>query len=169
MHLQSTAPSTAGTLTVSGNWSASARASLPLTMGSAGDHPGDPSHCTCGVERRAEFSALGSLAAVSWPWVPAWGSLEPSRRGGENAQKTRKNGEKMGEIWSKTCEHRKGQEGSTGSVFSEGAQSQDSQSSLLSCQLRLAETEHRLRRLADDVLQLSNRRGQRVPHDHGAD
>ena len=36
-------------------------------------------------------------------------------------------------------------------------------------QLRLAETEHRLRRLADDVLQLSNRRGQRVPHDHGAD
>ena len=24
--------------------------------------PGDPSHCTCGVERRAEFGALGSLA-----------------------------------------------------------------------------------------------------------
>ena len=23
---------------------------------------GDPSHCTCGVERRAELSALGSLA-----------------------------------------------------------------------------------------------------------
>ena len=38
MHLQSTAPSTAGTLTVSGNWSASARASLSVTMGSAGAH-----------------------------------------------------------------------------------------------------------------------------------
>ena len=45
-------------------------------------------------------------AAVSWPWVPAWGSLEPSRRGGENAQKTRKNGEEMGEIRSKRCEGR---------------------------------------------------------------
>ena len=33
MHLQSTAPSTTGTLTVSGNWSSSARASLPMTMG----------------------------------------------------------------------------------------------------------------------------------------
>ena len=38
MHLQSTAPSTAGTLTVSGNWSSSARASLPVTMGGAGAH-----------------------------------------------------------------------------------------------------------------------------------
>ena len=53
--------------------------------------------------RTKEFSPLGPRAAVSWPWVPAWGSLEPSRRGGENAQKTRKNGGKMGEIWSKTC------------------------------------------------------------------
>ena len=35
MHLQSTAPSTAGTLTVSGNWSSSASVSLPVTMGSA--------------------------------------------------------------------------------------------------------------------------------------
>ena len=60
--------------------------------------PGDPSHCTWGVERRAEFSALGPGAAVSWPWVPAWGSLEPSRPGDESAQTTRKNGEKMGEI-----------------------------------------------------------------------
>ena len=32
--------------------------------------------------------------------VPAWGSLEPSRRDGENAQKTGKNGGEMGEIWS---------------------------------------------------------------------
>ena len=38
---------------------------------------------------------------VSWPWVPACGSLEPCRRGGENAQRTGKNGGKMGEIWSK--------------------------------------------------------------------
>ena len=47
---------------------------------------------------------LVPLPAVSWPWVPAWGSLEPPRRDGENAQKTRNNGGKMGEIWSKTCE-----------------------------------------------------------------
>ena len=63
--------------------------------------PVDPSPCTWGVERRAEFFALGPRAAVSWAWVPAWGSLEPSRRDAENAQKTRKNGERMGEIWSK--------------------------------------------------------------------
>ena len=44
------------------------------------------------------------LPAVSWPWVPAWGSLEPPRRDGENAQKTGKNGGKMGEIRPKTCE-----------------------------------------------------------------
>ena len=37
---------------------------------------------------------LVPLPAVSWPRVPAWVSLEPSRRAGENAQKTRKNGEK---------------------------------------------------------------------------
>ena len=49
---------------------------------------------------------LGPRAAVSWPWVPACGSLEPSRRGGENAQKTRKNGEEMGEIRPKKCEGR---------------------------------------------------------------
>eukprot|EP01045_Picozoa_sp_COSAG04_P009370 COSAG04_NODE_540_length_12878_cov_10.484858_7_plen_261_part_00 len=41
---------------------------------------------------------LGALATVSWPWVLACGSLEPSRRGGENAQNTGKNGGKMGEI-----------------------------------------------------------------------
>ena len=49
---------------------------------------------------------LVPLPAVSWPWVPAWGSLEPPRRDGENAQKTRKNGEKMGEIQPKRCEGR---------------------------------------------------------------
>ena len=43
------------------------------------------------------------LPAVSWPWVPAWGSLEPPHQDGENAQKTRKNGEEMGEIRSKKC------------------------------------------------------------------
>ena len=46
------------------------------------------------------------LPAVSWPWVPAWGSLEPPRRDGENAQKTGKFGGKMGEIWTKKCEPR---------------------------------------------------------------
>ena len=49
---------------------------------------------------------LALLPAVSWPWVPAWGSLEPSRRDGENAQKTGKNGAKMGEIRPKKCEPR---------------------------------------------------------------
>ena len=46
------------------------------------------------------------LPAVSWPWVPACGSLEPSRQDGENAQKTGKNGGKMGEIRPKKCEGR---------------------------------------------------------------
>ena len=46
------------------------------------------------------------MPAVSWPWVPAWGSLEPPRRDGENAQKTRKNREKIGEIQPKRCEGR---------------------------------------------------------------
>ena len=46
---------------------------------------------------------LGALDAVSWPWIPVLGSLEPPRRDGENAQKTGKNGEQMGEIRSKTC------------------------------------------------------------------
>ena len=36
---------------------------------------------------------LVPLPAVSWPWVPAWGSLEPPRQDGENAQK---NGKKRG-------------------------------------------------------------------------
>ena len=36
------------------------------------------------------------LPAVSWSWVPAWGSLEPSRQDGENAQKTRKKRGKNG-------------------------------------------------------------------------
>ena len=43
------------------------------------------------------------VPAVSWPWVPAWGLSEPSRRGGENAQKTGKNGGKMGKIQPKKC------------------------------------------------------------------
>ena len=49
---------------------------------------------------------LAPLPAVSWPWVPAWGSLEPSRRDAENAQNTGKTGEKMGEIRPKECEPR---------------------------------------------------------------
>ena len=46
---------------------------------------------------------LGALDTVSWPWAPAWGSLEPPRRDGENAQKTGIFGGKMGEIRSKRC------------------------------------------------------------------
>ena len=58
-----------------------------------------------GVSNEGRSSELLVLVpAVSWPWVPAWGSLEPPRRDGENAQKTGKNGEKMGEIQPKTCE-----------------------------------------------------------------
>ena len=33
---------------------------------------------------------LVPLPAVSWPWVSAWGSLEPPRRDGGNARKTGK-------------------------------------------------------------------------------
>ena len=52
-----------------------------------------------GVSNEAGSSPLlVPVPAVSWAWVPAWGSLEPSRRGGENAQQTRKNGGEMGEI-----------------------------------------------------------------------
>ena len=40
-----------------------------------------------GLDRRG---ARGVLSAVSWPWVPACGSLEPPRRDGENAQKDEK-------------------------------------------------------------------------------
>merc|ERR1712091_731879 len=49
---------------------------------------------------------LGLLPAVSWAWVPACGSLEPPRQDGETAQKTGKNGGKMGEIRPKECEGR---------------------------------------------------------------
>ena len=52
-----------------------------------------------GVSNEGGSSPLLALApAVSWPWVPACGSLEPPRQDGENAQKTGKNGAKMGEI-----------------------------------------------------------------------
>ena len=47
---------------------------------------------------------LGALDTVSWPWIPVLGSLESPCRDGENAQKTGKNGGKMGEIRPKTCE-----------------------------------------------------------------
>ena len=49
---------------------------------------------------------LVPLPAVSWPWIPAWVSLEPPRDG-ENAQKTGGNGAKMGEIRPKKCEQGK--------------------------------------------------------------
>ena len=50
---------------------------------------------------RPEKRCLGALAAVSRPWVPAWGSLEPPRQDGEDAQKTGKNGEKTGKRWAR--------------------------------------------------------------------
>ena len=43
--------------------------------------PGDPSHCTWGVERRAEFSALGPRAAVFW--VPAWARWQAVKKKNE--------------------------------------------------------------------------------------
>ena len=87
---------------------------LPLWLALANEAPegvalaiidAHPQVCRHVESRRTkEFSPLGPRAAVPWPWVLAWGSLEPSRRGGENAQKTGIFGEKMGEIWPKTCE-----------------------------------------------------------------
>ena len=57
------------------------------------------------------------VPAVSWPWVPACGSLlEPPRRDDENAHKTRQKGGEMGEIQPKKREGReltKDQLGST--------------------------------------------------------
>ena len=42
-----------------------------------------------GVSNEGRSSPLlVPVPAASWPWVPACGSLEPPRRGGENAQKT---------------------------------------------------------------------------------
>ena len=40
-----------------------------------------------GVSNEGRSSpVLVPVPAVSWPWVPAWGSLEPPRRDGENAK-----------------------------------------------------------------------------------
>ena len=39
---------------------------------------------------------LPILLPRCWPWVPAWGSLDPPRRDGENAQKTGKKRGKNG-------------------------------------------------------------------------
>ena len=78
------------------------KAAEGVVLGIIDAHPQVRRHAES--RRTKEFSPLGPRAAVSWPWVLAWGSLEPSRRGGENAQKTGKNGGKMGEIRSKTRE-----------------------------------------------------------------
>ena len=60
-----------------------------------------------GVSNEGQSSPLlAPLPAVSWPWVPAWGSLEPPRRDGENAQKTGENGGEMGETQPTRCEGR---------------------------------------------------------------
>ena len=63
-------------------------------MGSEGTvtyHSGDSSFRRRGPESK---NPCGVLPAVSSPWVPAWGSLGPPRRDGENAHKTGENGEK---------------------------------------------------------------------------
>ena len=86
------------------HWALDKGAPEGVVLGIIDAHPQVRSHAES--RRTKEFSPLGPRAAVSWPWVLAWGSLEPSRRGGENAQKTGENGGKLGEIWSKTCEHR---------------------------------------------------------------
>ena len=86
-----------------GGGAGSGGGAAPGAAGVAGDGAGSGAAAQA-HGRAGDLSALGPLAAVSWPWVPAWRSLEPSRRGGENAQKTRKNGEEMGEIRPKTCE-----------------------------------------------------------------
>ena len=72
----------------------------------------DGDHLAAAATMRSEHPELARpekrcsvpLATVSRPWVPACGSLEPPRRDGENAQKTGKNGGKMGQIQSKTRE-----------------------------------------------------------------
>ena len=45
-------------------------------------------HPAPGVSNEGGISPLLALPAVSWARVPAWGSLGPPRRDGENAQKT---------------------------------------------------------------------------------
>ena len=83
-------------------------------MGSEGTvtyHSGDSSFRRRGPESK---TPRGVLPAVSSPWVPAWGSLEPPRRDGENAQKNREKRGKMGEIRSKKCGRSGANQGSTG-------------------------------------------------------
>ena len=74
------------------HWALKHEAPKGVVLGIIDAHPQVCRHAES--RRTKEFSPLGPRAAVSWPWVLAWGSLEPSRRGGENAQK---NGEKRGE------------------------------------------------------------------------
>ena len=50
------------------------------------------------------------LPDVSWAWVPAWGSLEPPRRDGGNAQRTGKTGKK----WARYGPKRVNKEGTGG-------------------------------------------------------
>ena len=63
-----------------------------------------PAHLLQGLRRAAPRGGAGDPSHCTWG--PAWGSLEPPRRDGENAQKTRKNAEEMGEIRPKKCEPR---------------------------------------------------------------
>ena len=75
------------------HWALENEAPEGVVLGIIDAHPQVCRHAES--RRTKEFSPLGPRAAVSWPWVLAWGPLEPSRRGGENAQKT---GKKRGEI-----------------------------------------------------------------------
>ena len=85
-------------------------AALPPPDGSPVTVAADPQVIlltAAGVSNEGPSSwVLVLVPALSWPWVSAWGSLEPPRRDGENAQKPGKNGGKMGEIQPKTCEGR---------------------------------------------------------------
>ena len=75
-------------------WSARKRSIAHRGMRPPCHHTHHTSSALAQTDERAEFGTLGPLAAVSWPWVPACGLLEPPRRDGENAQKTGKTGGK---------------------------------------------------------------------------
>ena len=76
------------------HWALENKAAEGVVLAIIDAHPQVRRHAES--RRTKEFSPLGPRAAVSWPWVLAWGSLEPSRRGGENAQKTGKKRGKNG-------------------------------------------------------------------------
>ena len=62
---------------------------LGLRMGDGAHGPGDHSHCTWGSNEGGSSPLLVPLPAVSWAWVPAWGSLERSAKGVAGRELTR--------------------------------------------------------------------------------